>query len=86
MILLEMGGGMVDTQAERQFGLWDVQEGKLVGLFPEIRPLVGRCQFGLDCRHDEEPGCAIRKAVMSGKISPLRYQSYIRLREDLEAP
>jgi ribosome biogenesis GTPase len=35
----------------------------------------------LDCRHDEEPGCAIRKAVMDGKISPRRYQSYCRLKD-----
>jgi ribosome biogenesis GTPase len=44
-----------------------------------MRPLVGQCKFGLDCRHDEEPGCAIRAAVMQGAISPRRYQSYLRL-------
>jgi ribosome biogenesis GTPase len=48
-----------------------------------MAPLVGRCRFGLDCRHDEEPDCAIRKAVMKRKISPLRYKSYMRLLEEL---
>jgi ribosome biogenesis GTPase / thiamine phosphate phosphatase len=47
-----------------------------------MRPWVGRCKFGLDCRHDEEPGCAIRQAVMREEISPRRYQSYLRLRAE----
>jgi ribosome biogenesis GTPase len=34
----------------------------------------------MGCRHDQEPGCAIRKAVNSGAISPYRYQSYLKLR------
>ena len=40
-------------------------------------------QIRTGLRHDEEPGCAIRKAVMAGSISPHRYQSYLRLKEDL---
>jgi ribosome biogenesis GTPase len=44
---------------------------------------VGRCKFGLSCQHDREPGCAIRKAVMAGTVSPYRYQSYMKLREEL---
>jgi ribosome biogenesis GTPase len=86
MVRLDLGGAVVDTPGEREFGLWDVREDDLALLFPEMRPLVGRCRFGLDCRHDEEPGCAIRKAVMSGRISPRRYQSYMRLGAELGAP
>jgi ribosome biogenesis GTPase / thiamine phosphate phosphatase len=86
MFRLDMGGAVVDTPGEREFGLWDVSQDELALLFPEMRPLVGRCRFGLDCQHDEEPGCAIRKAVMAGKISPRRYQSYMRLRQELGAP
>jgi putative ribosome biogenesis GTPase RsgA len=41
---------------------------------------VGRCKFGLDCSHDHEPGCAIRKAVAEGKIAPRRYATFQRLR------
>ena len=86
MFRLDMGGAVVDTPGEREFGLWDIRQDELALLFPEMRPLVGRCRFGLDCRHDEEPGCVIRKAVMAGTISPRRYQSYVRLREELGAP
>jgi ribosome biogenesis GTPase len=44
---------------------------------------VGQCKFGLSCRHDVEPGCAIRKAVMAEEISPYRYKSYLNLRGEL---
>ncbi len=77
---LGFGGAIVDTPGIREFGLWDVAEDDLALFFPEMRPLVGLCKFRLDCRHDEEPGCAIRKAVVDGQISPYRYQSYLKLR------
>jgi ribosome biogenesis GTPase len=64
----------------REFGLWDVAENDLAWFFPEMRPFMDHCKFRLDCRHDEEPGCAIRKAVVDGEISPYRYQSYLKLR------
>jgi ribosome biogenesis GTPase len=77
------GGSIVDTPGVREFGLWDVNEDDLALFFPEMRPFVGHCKFGLDCQHNEEPGCAIRKAVATGRISPRRYQSYIRLKEEV---
>jgi ribosome biogenesis GTPase len=73
---------IVDTPGIREFGLWEVSEEDLALFFPEMRPLVGRCRFGLDCRHNQEPGCAIRKATLAGLIHPRRYQSYLRLREE----
>lgn len=77
---LETGGAIIDTPGIREFGLWNVAEDDLALFFPEMRAFVGRCKFRLDCRHDEEPGCAIRKAVVDGQISPYRYQSYLKLR------
>jgi ribosome biogenesis GTPase / thiamine phosphate phosphatase len=76
-------GAIVDTPGVREFGLWGLNEDDLLMAFPEMRPFVGQCRFGLDCNHEDEPGCAVRKAVMSGHISPRRYQSYMRLKEDL---
>jgi ribosome biogenesis GTPase len=83
MFPLDFGGAVVDTPRVREFGLWDIDWDELALFFPEMRPWVGRCKFKLDCHHDEEPGCAIRKAVMAGEISPHRYQSYLRLAEEL---
>jgi ribosome biogenesis GTPase len=73
-------GAIVDTPGIREFGLWDVNRDELANLFPEMRPYLGSCRFGLNCRHDEEPGCEIRKAVMQGQISPYRWKSYLQLR------
>jgi ribosome biogenesis GTPase len=82
MLLLETGGAIIDTPGVREFGLWDLDVDDLASFFPEMRPFVGKCRFGLDCQHDEEPGCAIRRAVMAGQVSPRRYQSYIRLKAE----
>jgi ribosome biogenesis GTPase len=62
--------------------LWNVNHDDLALFFPEMAGYVGKCKFGLSCRHDEEPGCAIRQAVVTGKISPYRYKSYLTLREE----
>jgi ribosome biogenesis GTPase / thiamine phosphate phosphatase len=83
MFPLEFGGALVDTPGMREFGLWDVSADELASLFPEMADDVGRCKFGLSCRHDREPGCAIRKAVVAGTVSPYRYRSYMKLREEL---
>jgi ribosome biogenesis GTPase len=83
MFRLDFGGALVDTPGIREFGLWDVAADELAYLFPEMAGHVGQCKFGLSCRHDREPGCAVRKAVMAGAVSPYRYQSYMRLREEL---
>lgn len=83
MFALEFGGALVDTPGNREFGLWDIQANELAYLFPEMAEYVGHCKFGLRCRHDREPGCAIRNAVMEEVINPYRYQSYMNLRREL---
>jgi ribosome biogenesis GTPase len=82
MFPLEIGGAIVDTPGVREFGLWEVDAEDLALFFPEMRPFVGRCRFGMDCQHNEEPGCAVRKAVMAGQVSPRRYQSYMRMKDE----
>jgi ribosome biogenesis GTPase len=83
MFELDFSGTIVDTPGMREFGLWDIHADELADFFPEMVDFVGQCKFGLSCHHDREPGCAIRKAVMTGTISPYRYQSYMHLREEL---
>lgn len=82
MFPLDWGGALVDTPGVREFSLWDIDVEALAFFFPEMRPYLGRCKFGANCQHDEEPGCAVRKAVMGGQVYPRRYQSYLRMRED----
>ncbi len=78
---IEDASNIVDTPGVREFGPWNVEEDDLALFFPEMRPFIGLCKFGLDCQHDEEPGCSIRKAVMAGQITPRRYQSFLSLKE-----
>lgn len=83
MFPIEGGGAIVDTPGTREFGLWEFDI-DMAMLFREMQPLVGKCRFGLDCQHDEEPGCAIRKAVVAGEINPRRYQSFITLSKEMK--
>lgn len=83
MFPLAVGGALVDTPGVREFGLWGLTPEEVAACFIEMRPFLGQCKFGLSCQHDEEPGCAIRQAVMDEQISPYRYKSYLRLKADL---
>jgi ribosome biogenesis GTPase len=76
---LKGSGYVADTPGMRSLALWDTQPDELDGYFPELAPLVGACQFH-DCSHKNEPGCAVRAAVESGRVHPQRYDSYLRLR------
>jgi ribosome biogenesis GTPase len=82
MFPFEGGGAIIDTPGTREFGLWETNIDMSM-LFREMQPLVGKCRFGLDCQHDEEPGCVVRKAVLAGEINPRRYQSYLNLKEEM---
>lgn len=75
---------LIDTPGVRAFALWGVGAGSLAECFPEMRPFLGGCRFG-DCRHDREPGCALRAAAERGAITARRWESYLRLREELAA-
>ena len=57
---------------------WDLAPEDVAFSFPEIAPLMGKCKFA-NCRHRNEPGCAVRAAVERGEIEERRYQSYIQM-------
>lgn len=81
MFPLEAGGYVADTPGIRGLALYDVEPGELDAYFREIGPLVANCRFS-DCTHQHEPGCAVRTALADGRLSPARYDSYLRLREE----
>jgi ribosome biogenesis GTPase len=83
MFPLEGGGYVADTPGIRAIGLFNIEPSELDGYFPEIRPFIEKCRFN-NCRHFDEPGCAVRKAVKKGDIWYDRYESYCRLREEAE--
>lgn len=79
LIALISGGYVADTPGLKSLALWDIEPEELDGYFPDIGPLVAKCQFS-DCTHVHEPGCAVREAVENGTLHPQRYDSYLRLR------
>lgn len=83
MFPLQGGGYVADTPGLKALALWDIAPEEVDGYFPELRPLVTRCQFS-DCTHIHEPGCAVREAVWQGKVHPERYESYLRMRQGQE--
>jgi len=78
------GGWLVDSPGMKVFGIGHADPEKLPEAFVEMRPLLGHCRFR-DCRHDREPGCAIRAAVDDGRIAPQRLALFHALRREAES-
>ena len=80
LIRLQSGVMIIDTPGMRELGMWDVSEG-LSDAFSDVESFLGRCRFS-DCRHEREPGCAIRAAIESGELELSRWESYRKLKEE----
>lgn len=83
LLALPFGGWCIDTPGIKSFGVWDLKEQDLRHYFGEIDEESRRCKFP-DCRHQGEPGCVIPQALEEGRISPLRYDSYLTLLQSLK--
>jgi ribosome biogenesis GTPase len=82
LILLPGGGAVIDTPGMREIQLWG-EENALDNAFEDIEKLAEDCRFK-DCRHDLEPGCAVREALENGALDEARFQSYLRLKRELK--
>jgi ribosome biogenesis GTPase len=80
---LPFGGKIIDTPGMREFGLVHIERPELSGYFPEMRERLKDCQFN-NCLHINEPGCAIKEAVVNGEISEDRYVSYYNILESIK--
>lgn len=76
-------GKVIDTPGVKEFGLVDITKQELSHYFPEMRVLINDCQFN-NCIHLEEPGCAVKNAVVNEIIHPLRYISYCGILATIE--
>ena len=74
---------IIDTPGIRRFVLDDIAADDLALYFREFEPFVGKCKFGMNCKHDTEPECAVLKAVENGDITPERYDSWKRISEEI---
>lgn len=77
-IKLGVGGYVIDTPGIRSFMIEDRSSIDLSWSFLELRPYQGQCKYR-ECRHIDEPDCAVVKAVSEGKISRWRYKSYLAI-------
>ncbi|MCC7539878.1 MAG: ribosome small subunit-dependent GTPase A, partial [Deltaproteobacteria bacterium] len=83
LILLPSGGLLMDTPGMREIGLWESDSG-LAETFDEVDQLASNCRFR-DCRHRDEPGCAVLAALESGELSRERYLSHQKLSAEILA-
>ncbi|MCC6648682.1 MAG: ribosome small subunit-dependent GTPase A [Polyangiaceae bacterium] len=79
LFLLPGGGAIIDTPGLREVGLAD--DADLDDAFADLAGLAAGCRFG-DCRHESEPGCAVRVAVDEGALAESRVEAWRRLREE----
>jgi ribosome biogenesis GTPase len=78
MFELPQGGYIIDTPGIRELGVIDIEKEVLSHFFPEMRERMNQCRFN-NCRHINEPGCAVLDALEEGEISPSRYNSYLSI-------
>jgi ribosome biogenesis GTPase len=83
LVLREAGGLIIDTPGMRELQLWDT-DAAVTDAFEDIAALADRCRFR-DCRHDQEPDCAVRAAVDAGVLDAGRYGSYLKLQSEQAA-
>lgn len=75
---MSCGGDLIDSPGIREFGLSHVDADRLIEGFPELQRLSEQCKFR-NCQHQQEPGCAIKEALITGDIAPSRLDNYLIL-------
>ncbi len=78
MFELPQGGFIIDTPGIRELGIIDIEQHELGRFFPEMRARMQNCRFN-NCRHINEPGCAVLEALEHGEIELSRYESYLSI-------
>lgn len=76
------GGKVIDSPGIRGLGFWDLSKTELAWMYPLFIHLVGKCKFQ-DCKHSQEPGCAVLNALETGTITQRAYDSYRRMLDSL---
>ena len=81
LVVLPNGGLMIDTPGMRELQLWDVGNA-MQATFDDVDAFTGGCHF-TNCRHRDEPRCAVKQAVLEGRLSADRLESYLQLQDEL---
>jgi ribosome biogenesis GTPase len=83
LVALPEGGVLLDTPGLRGVALWDSDAG-VAATFADVEELAGNCRFA-DCRHDGEPGCAVRFAIEEGALTESRLAAWRKLQRELRS-
>lgn len=78
MFDLSFGGSIIDTPGIKEFGIVDFDEAEISHYFREMVEFLPQCKFN-NCKHLNEPSCAVKQAVEDGLIRPERYESYLKI-------
>lgn len=81
LVLLPGGGLIIDNPGMREVHMW-IGDSDLADAFDDIADLAASCRF-TDCRHETEPGCAVRAALEAGELPRKRWESYQALEREL---
>ncbi|GHV70813.1 putative ribosome biogenesis GTPase RsgA [Spirochaetia bacterium] len=74
---------VIDSPGLRRFVPQGFEKNDLIFYMKEFAPLAGKCSYGLSCSHQSEPGCKIMEAVAAGIIHEDRYDSFLRIQDEL---
>lgn len=69
---------LIDTPGVKEWGLYEIKKEEISHYYPEMRVLIGECKFH-NCKHYNEPGCAVVEKVKQGIIPLARYQNYLNI-------
>lgn len=83
LVAIPGGGCLIDTPGVRELGLW-LEPSTLEHAYSDIAGFASGCRFS-DCSHTNEPGCAVRAAVVDGQLSAQRLEGYLKLQREAEA-
>jgi ribosome biogenesis GTPase len=75
LFMLPGGAMVIDTPGMRELGLYDAEEG-IKAVFGDVEELFSRCRFS-NCRHETEPGCAVKAAIQDGTLSKEQWERYL---------
>jgi ribosome biogenesis GTPase len=81
--MLDNNGIIIDTPGVRQIIPDGIDAQDVILYMKEFAPLAGKCSFGMSCSHETEPGCKIMEAENAGVIHEDRYESFLRIKEEL---
>ena len=82
LIALPNGAWLIDTPGMRELQLWQA-DASVSGTFDDVDACASNCHF-TDCRHRDEPRCAVKQAVAEGRLTPERLEGYLKVRAELD--